>query len=371
MAGRRVHRSRQVDGRLGNARGATSPGSGSAGHDWCIVRLGARGIVRGVDVDTAHFKGNYPESCALDVCDDAGRAGGLRPGARRAGARSLPRSPLQGDAHNIFAVTESAPRAHPRTCGCASFPTAASRGCASTATSVPDWERCAGAAMSISRPSEHGGLVVACSDMFFGIAQQPDHARAMREHGRRMGDAAGGAAPGHDWTIIRLGAPGSVERVEVDTRHFKGNAPGACSLEACVLPAHASRPGGIRSSSRWRELLPRTPLAGRSRDRLFERSSRGWRGAPTCGSIFFRTAASRGCGCSDGWHDARRAQRRWSRRARRRSFALLRVGRWARGDGRGAAVREPRRDDRRRRRSGGRSGADDWLEAFAAHPRDR
>ena len=35
------------------------------GHDWCIVRLGLPGIPRGVVVDTAYFKGNYPESCSL------------------------------------------------------------------------------------------------------------------------------------------------------------------------------------------------------------------------------------------------------------------------------------------------------------------
>ena len=39
------------------------------GHDWCIVRLGVPGVIRGVDVDTAYFKGNYPEACAIDVCD--------------------------------------------------------------------------------------------------------------------------------------------------------------------------------------------------------------------------------------------------------------------------------------------------------------
>jgi allantoicase len=38
------------------------------GHDWCIVRLGAAGIVRGVDVETTHFKGNFPEACAIDLC---------------------------------------------------------------------------------------------------------------------------------------------------------------------------------------------------------------------------------------------------------------------------------------------------------------
>src|SRR6266404_7928038 len=32
------------------------------GLDWCIVRLGLPGIIRGVVVDTSHFKGNYPEA---------------------------------------------------------------------------------------------------------------------------------------------------------------------------------------------------------------------------------------------------------------------------------------------------------------------
>src|SRR5689334_21890473 len=39
------------------------------GHDWCIVRLGLAGRVRSVDVDTTFFKGNAPESCAVDVVD--------------------------------------------------------------------------------------------------------------------------------------------------------------------------------------------------------------------------------------------------------------------------------------------------------------
>ena len=31
------------------------------GHDWCIIRLGLPGIIRGVRVDTSFFTGNYPE----------------------------------------------------------------------------------------------------------------------------------------------------------------------------------------------------------------------------------------------------------------------------------------------------------------------
>src|SRR3954467_15870638 len=34
------------------------------GFDWCIVRLGLAGSIRGVIVDERHFKGNYPEHCS-------------------------------------------------------------------------------------------------------------------------------------------------------------------------------------------------------------------------------------------------------------------------------------------------------------------
>lgn len=76
--------------------------------------------------------------------------------------------------------------------------------------------------------------------------------------------------PGHDWTVIRLGAKGTVRRVEVDTRHFKGNAPGACSLEAVRFAgsgAHAS--GEALETFQWTELLPRTALQPHARH-LFE-----------------------------------------------------------------------------------------------------
>src|SRR5213595_1282290 len=39
------------------------------GHDWCIVRLGLRGIIKQVDIDTNHFLGNHPPFASLDaVC---------------------------------------------------------------------------------------------------------------------------------------------------------------------------------------------------------------------------------------------------------------------------------------------------------------
>jgi len=39
------------------------------GHDWIVIALGARGVVESIEVDTAHFKGNYPDSCSLRAAD--------------------------------------------------------------------------------------------------------------------------------------------------------------------------------------------------------------------------------------------------------------------------------------------------------------
>src|SRR4051794_22987303 len=38
------------------------------GHDFCIVRLACPGRIRGVDIDTSHFTGNYPPAASIDAC---------------------------------------------------------------------------------------------------------------------------------------------------------------------------------------------------------------------------------------------------------------------------------------------------------------
>ncbi len=38
------------------------------GHDWALVRLGATGVLRTIEIDTSHFKGNYPDRAAVEGC---------------------------------------------------------------------------------------------------------------------------------------------------------------------------------------------------------------------------------------------------------------------------------------------------------------
>ncbi|WP_321796171.1 allantoicase [Caballeronia sp. J97] len=37
------------------------------GNDWAIVALANPGVIRAIEVDTAHFKGNYPDRCSLQA----------------------------------------------------------------------------------------------------------------------------------------------------------------------------------------------------------------------------------------------------------------------------------------------------------------
>ena len=219
------------------------------GHDWSIVRLGARGIVAGVDVETTHFKGNYPEACAVDLCDLEGQPG-VEALVQAPWVEALPASPLQGNAHNVFAIETSSPSTHLRL---RIFPDGGVARIRVYGEVVPDWARLRQVGQVDLAGIEQGGLVVGCSDMFFGSRQNlimPGDARSMSEGWetrRRRGE-------GHDWAVVRLGTTGTIERAEVDTRHFKGNAPGWCSLESCGSTDWEG--AGVA----WSEILPRTRL---------------------------------------------------------------------------------------------------------------
>jgi allantoicase len=220
------------------------------GLDWCIVRLGAPGVVRGVDVDTSYFKGNFPESCAIDLSAVTGY-----PAAAELTdvdwIEALRREPLKGDSHNLFPI-DGAPRAtHLRL---RIFPDGGVARLRVYGEVVADWSTLARRGEVDLAAAEHGGRVVGCSDMFFGSRHNlimPGDARTMGE-GWETRRRRGG---GHDWTVIRLAAGGVIQRAEIDTRHFKGNAPGACSLDACRV--FGDVPG---DDEPWRELMPRTAL---------------------------------------------------------------------------------------------------------------
>jgi allantoicase len=110
---------------------------------------------------------------------------------------------------------------------------------------------------------ENGARVLSCSDMFFGHRHNlimPGRAANMSdgwETKRRRG-------PGHDWVIIKLASRGSIQQVEVDTSHFKGNFPESCSLEAFNAD-ELSEESLTDISVPWANVLVRTKLHAHTR----------------------------------------------------------------------------------------------------------
>lgn len=220
------------------------------GHDWAIVRLGMPGIVRGLVIDTAYFTGNYPEEASLDACvvegpDDVKRTAG----GGVLWEPLLPKSALKGDTRNYFEIADGKRVTHLRL---NIFPDGGVARLRAHGEVVPDDKVLVGevdlAALT------NGGYVVSCSDMHYGNRQNlilPGRSTHMGdgwETKRRRG-------PGHDWAIVRLARRGMVERAELDTDHFKGNAPGTCMLEfADVTGAFDA------DRAKWYVLIPETPL---------------------------------------------------------------------------------------------------------------
>ncbi|HYH85601.1 MAG TPA: allantoicase [Pyrinomonadaceae bacterium] len=232
------------------------------GFDWCLVRLGMPGIVRGVVVDTSFFRGNYPESCSLEACV-AGPNATVEELTSEANewVELLPVSTLKGDSQNPFAVASVERLTHLRF---KIYPDGGVARLRVYGEVVPDWQRLRqrGGEVDLAA-AENGGLVVSTSDEFFGHR----HNLIMPGRGQDMSDGwetKRRRGPGHDWCIIKLGTAGTIRRVEVDTSHFKGNFPESCSLEVCNAPGVEQREATL-SSLAWQELLPRTKLQAHTR----------------------------------------------------------------------------------------------------------
>ena len=226
----------------------------AAGYDWCIVRLGLPGIVRGLVVDTSFFTGNYPEACSLDACTAHGVPDPHALAADDARwTEILPRTPLEGSTANLLPIDSQQRFTHVRL---NIYPDGGVARLRVHGIVVPDWARVRAQRTEIDlAAAKHGGLVVLASDMHYGDRQNlimPGAPHGMFdgwETKRRRG-------AGHDWVIVRLGAPGSIRRVLVDTSYFRGNAPGSCSLEACDAGDHVIPP----DDALWRDLVARSPL---------------------------------------------------------------------------------------------------------------
>jgi allantoicase len=215
------------------------------GFDWCVVKLGLRGVITGVNIDTSYFTGNYPSHASLEARDGSGPW-----------IEILPKSELKGGGDNLLAVSSDKPFTHVRL---NIFPDGGVARLRVYGAVVPDWSKSPKKALIDLAAVENGGLPLMSSDQFYSHPQNlimPGRAKNMGdgwETKRRRG-------PGHDWLILRLGAAGTVRRIEVDTNHFKGNYPDTCMIEGVHMPGAAADRLADEFTP-WVPVLPQMKLA--------------------------------------------------------------------------------------------------------------
>lgn len=232
------------------------------GHDWCVVQLATPGILHGVDIDTNHFLGNHPPFASVDACmlssnDELEKA---------AWKEILPQSPLQPGSQNFYTIEANAVYTHLRL---NIYPDGGVARLKAYGEVVKDWTAVKEDETIDLAAAVNGARAVLCNDMFFSHMDN----LIMPGRGVNMGDGwetkRNRTPNNRDWVIVRLAHKGIVEKILIDTAHFKGNYPDRCLLEGCTLSM--SEEAIISSDAvRWTTLLPQVKLQADS-EHAFEK----------------------------------------------------------------------------------------------------
>jgi allantoicase len=239
------------------------------GHDWCVIQLATPGKIQGVDIDTNHFLGNHPPFASIDACYIETNSNIDIENA--AWIEILPKSPLKAGSQNFYEMKD-VPAAqstkniysHVRL---NIYPDGGVARLKIYGEVYKDWNLIKEEQVDLAA-AENGARAVLCNDMFFSHMDN----LIMPGRGVNMGDGwetkRNRTPNNRDWVIVRLAHKGSVEKIVIDTCHFKGNYPDSCTLEGCnILSKDENK--FYSSDIVWTTILPQTKL-GADKEHYFE-----------------------------------------------------------------------------------------------------
>jgi allantoicase len=221
------------------------------GHDFCIVKLGVVGTIKGINLDTSHFTGNYPPAASIEACNVPSK-----PDGTTKWTEILSTVSLTGHAHHLHPVDHEGIWTHVRL---NIYPDGGVARLRVYGLVYRDWKQLSNSGGLIDLIAiENGGWLVGCSDQHYGSPINilyPGTGSSMAQgwETRRRRE------PGNEWALFRLGTAGSIKRIAIDTTHFKGNYPDRCSLHAGNI-RYEGNDAVTSESMFWRLLLPEQKL---------------------------------------------------------------------------------------------------------------
>ena len=231
------------------------------GHDWAVVQLATPGSISGFDIDTNFFLGNHPPYASIEAVyiKEGSSITDLPTG--QVGWETiewkeiLPKSHLDAGSQNFYESNSNDLFTHIRL---HIYPDGGVARLRVYGEVYKDW-----GVINVNEEVDlvaaiNGGKAIACNDMFFSAMGN----LIMPGRGINMGDGwetKRNRIPGNsDWVILKLAIPGTIERIVVDTCHFKGNYPDSCSIEGCVSENEKEK---INNNATWQIILPQQKLS--------------------------------------------------------------------------------------------------------------
>ncbi|MDZ4796255.1 MAG: allantoicase [Bacteroidota bacterium] len=224
------------------------------GHDWCIIALATSGKIHGIDIDTNHFLGNHPHFASLEAANihenesidfDIIHWTTI-----------LPKSTLEPGSHNFFEISDIGVYTHLRL---NIYPDGGVARLKVYGEVFKEWSTVDGREILNLAAATNGAKAILCNDMFFSHMGN----LLMPGRGINMGDGwetKRNRTPGNkDWVIIRLAHQGVIEKILIDTCHFKGNYPDSCLLEGCAI-SYKEENKLETDAVAWTTILPQIKL---------------------------------------------------------------------------------------------------------------
>ena len=222
------------------------------GNDWAILKLGSPGIISKIIIDTSYFTGNFPPYFSLE-----GLYSETGPKEDANWKTLIGKTNLIGDSTNNFELDSKETLNFIRL---QIFPDGGVARIRLFGVVKYNWNQFHSNEIIELSSLKLGGSILAYNNAHYGDVS----ALLSEGRGKTMGDGwetRRRREPGNDWIIIKLAQKGNIERIEIDTAHFKGNYPDRASIQATSIDKNITTKDLIQNSENWNIILDETKLS--------------------------------------------------------------------------------------------------------------
>ena len=220
------------------------------GHDYLILKLGRPGKIHKVDIDTSYFNGNQPNKVSLDACYSKNKL----PGKNSRWINILKKSTTKPNSHHFFNIKNKSIFTHVKLNIYPDGGVARIRIYGEMKINKKFGKKITNLTSVLS-----GATPIACNNEHFGRAENVLAPGA----GKNMGDGwetRRSRGKNFDWLILKCATAGKINKIQIDTHHFKGNYPDKCSVQAAYLNNQNSPKSIVNKSKNWKLLLGKVKL---------------------------------------------------------------------------------------------------------------